>query len=380
MSQDTTLPPSGQFRKKPVVIDAWRIDFQNKPLPEWVNDAFRSETIDWCPAGEGLYINTLEGLMKGGFGDYLIRGVKCELYACKADIFEATYEWAAIAAQAQPPSSTDALRKMLNAANETDSSRWEIGFRNIVAILYGPKHKFEIADVVERVRQQAQGVPEIDGAKLVADCYRVTKQARGTKGCLQFRLGAEWFREQMLAAAPQAEPQPVHRRHTDVEALSCADRLNRSFPPSSLKDEAADHIRELVATKAEPQTQATAVAQVLSEHLYPLRVCVKLLESREKSTDRPSDYARRSVSEAHKALCALESMNVYQPPAQHNAEPQPEREPLTEGEINEACSGIYEIEHGVYYDDAIARATEQACANKWGIKLAGIGTKGGDKP
>jgi hypothetical protein len=31
------------------------------------------------------------------------------------------------------------------------------------------------------------------------------------------------------------------------EALSCADRLNRSFPPTPLKDEAADHIRRLEA-------------------------------------------------------------------------------------------------------------------------------------
>lgn len=52
-------------------------------------------------------------------------------------------------------SSTIGLREMLDLMNEANSSRWEIGFRNIVAILYGPRHAFEITDVVERVRQLA---------------------------------------------------------------------------------------------------------------------------------------------------------------------------------------------------------------------------------
>jgi hypothetical protein len=50
---------------------------------------------------------------------------------------------------------------------------------------------------------QAQAVPEIDYRKLIEDCYRTTRQAQGTKGCISFKLGAEWFRDQMLAAAPQ---------------------------------------------------------------------------------------------------------------------------------------------------------------------------------
>jgi hypothetical protein len=41
---------------------------------------------------EGLYIETLEGTMKADNGDWIIRGVKGELYPCKPDIFEATYE------------------------------------------------------------------------------------------------------------------------------------------------------------------------------------------------------------------------------------------------------------------------------------------------
>ena len=37
-------------------------------------------------------IRTLEGDMVVMPGDYIIRGVKGELYPCKPDVFEATYE------------------------------------------------------------------------------------------------------------------------------------------------------------------------------------------------------------------------------------------------------------------------------------------------
>lgn len=89
---DTNKERAGRFTKKPVTIDAWLIDPANKPHPSWVHNAFAGSDIDWCPAGKGLYINTLEGHMLGGHGDYLIRGVQSELYACKAHIFAATYE------------------------------------------------------------------------------------------------------------------------------------------------------------------------------------------------------------------------------------------------------------------------------------------------
>lgn len=91
------------YRKKPVEVRAWKIGFDGQE-PDWVRRAFDGERIDWCPAGEGLYINTLEGRMKADIGDMLIEGVKGELYGCRADIFAATYEpvETALAAQAQP--------------------------------------------------------------------------------------------------------------------------------------------------------------------------------------------------------------------------------------------------------------------------------------
>lgn len=63
-----------------------------KPEGCYVDQAGQA-TKDGCQTGKiGLQIPTLEGLMLGVEGDWIIRGVKGELYPCKSDIFEATYE------------------------------------------------------------------------------------------------------------------------------------------------------------------------------------------------------------------------------------------------------------------------------------------------
>lgn len=77
----------GQYRKKPVVIEA--IQFTG-------NDA---ECMAFCPIAvdppdtkPSLEIPTLEGTMRVDLNDWIIRGVKGEFYPCKPDIFAATYE------------------------------------------------------------------------------------------------------------------------------------------------------------------------------------------------------------------------------------------------------------------------------------------------
>ena len=83
-----------KFRKKPVVIDAWA--FTKPPdyeRPQWVRDAFNSGAMWYQGGGEPyITIRTLEGEMRANVGDWIIRGVKGELYPCKPDIFAATYE------------------------------------------------------------------------------------------------------------------------------------------------------------------------------------------------------------------------------------------------------------------------------------------------
>lgn len=76
-----------KFRKKPVVIEA----FQWQPgmvLPSY----FAEAQYAIGEGGKVLFINTLEGTMTAQPGDWVIQGVKGELYPCKPDIFEATYE------------------------------------------------------------------------------------------------------------------------------------------------------------------------------------------------------------------------------------------------------------------------------------------------
>jgi hypothetical protein len=39
-----------------------------------------------------IYIHTLEGVMRGEVGDWLLKGVNGEYYPCKSDIFRKTYD------------------------------------------------------------------------------------------------------------------------------------------------------------------------------------------------------------------------------------------------------------------------------------------------
>ena len=75
-----------KYRKKPVVIEAWQNSDENE-FPVWLANV----DVGREPGGV-ILINTLEGVMKAMPGDYIIKGVKGEVYPCKPDIFEATYE------------------------------------------------------------------------------------------------------------------------------------------------------------------------------------------------------------------------------------------------------------------------------------------------
>ena len=76
------------FRKKPVIIDAFRLG--HDLWPDWYRDAVPELGI--ATGTHYHLITTLEGVMRAMIGDYIIRGVAGEIYPCKADIFEATYE------------------------------------------------------------------------------------------------------------------------------------------------------------------------------------------------------------------------------------------------------------------------------------------------
>ena len=79
-----------RFRKKPVVIEAWRWTADGFEYPAWLQQSL--DTFCVTRDGDGLLINTLEGTMTARVGDWIIRGVAGELYPCRDDIFQATYE------------------------------------------------------------------------------------------------------------------------------------------------------------------------------------------------------------------------------------------------------------------------------------------------
>lgn len=88
-----------KYRKKPVVIEAFKYDGDLKGadgkwyVPDWAVMAFESGEIYYgIEEPWELYIKTLEGVHHVSVGDYIIKGVQDELYPCKPDIFEQTYE------------------------------------------------------------------------------------------------------------------------------------------------------------------------------------------------------------------------------------------------------------------------------------------------
>ena len=84
-----------KFKKKPIVIDA--IQWTGDNVAEILDFVGHSDIritkhtkneVEVCE----LYINTLEGTMHASEEDWIIKGVHGELYPCKPDIFEETYE------------------------------------------------------------------------------------------------------------------------------------------------------------------------------------------------------------------------------------------------------------------------------------------------
>lgn len=82
-----------KFRKKPVEIEAvqWNgNNFEEVCELQGVGDGNRS--LSYGTGDDFLEISTLEGVMKANIGDWVIKGVSGELYPCKPDIFEKTYD------------------------------------------------------------------------------------------------------------------------------------------------------------------------------------------------------------------------------------------------------------------------------------------------
>jgi hypothetical protein len=84
-----------KFRKKPVVIEAvtWYGKYTSPgEWPDWFNDAVRSGVIRQGETDGEIRIKTLEGELTAESGSIIIQGVRGEIYPCRWDVFDATYE------------------------------------------------------------------------------------------------------------------------------------------------------------------------------------------------------------------------------------------------------------------------------------------------
>ena len=108
-----------KYRKKPVVIEAFRIE-PHGIIPEWFMAAVkRGDALpttddpsyimhaDWP-----CIIRTLHGGVEAMPGDWIVKGIKGDLYPVKPDTFEATYEKVTSAAELEV--SMEAINKTFN--------------------------------------------------------------------------------------------------------------------------------------------------------------------------------------------------------------------------------------------------------------------------
>ena len=114
-----------KFRKKPVVIEAFRLNERGLIGEDWFWDAVtRNDIITHCfgkhySAPAWCEIKTLEGTMIANAGDYIIQGVNGEIYPCKADIFQKTYT------EDKPKTNADRIRAMNDDELAENMSDWQ---------------------------------------------------------------------------------------------------------------------------------------------------------------------------------------------------------------------------------------------------------------
>ena len=89
-----------RWRKKQMVIEAWQFmpAGRREELPPWIDPRWFHEEIasevdrTVESAKPHMLIPTPGGALRAELTDWIIRGVKGEVYPCKADVFAASYE------------------------------------------------------------------------------------------------------------------------------------------------------------------------------------------------------------------------------------------------------------------------------------------------
>jgi len=94
-----------QYRKKPIVVEAFLLGVDEEP--DWFNEAIQNGIVTKNSVFTENYknmpcyvikdmpcyvIKTFEGNMIADLGNYIIKGISGEIYPCKKDIFEQSYD------------------------------------------------------------------------------------------------------------------------------------------------------------------------------------------------------------------------------------------------------------------------------------------------
>ncbi len=81
-----------KFIKKPVVIEAFEWDGKSETLDSPDIKLFMANNPHFRGEQGSVFIHTLDGVMEARPGDFIVKGIKGDIYPCKADVFWKTYE------------------------------------------------------------------------------------------------------------------------------------------------------------------------------------------------------------------------------------------------------------------------------------------------
>jgi hypothetical protein len=90
-----------RWRRKPVVIEAWQFmpGGRREELPSWIDRRWFYDDVEpgsdstlEPPRTPYMLIPTPGGVLRADITDWIIRGVKGDVYPCKADVFVASFE------------------------------------------------------------------------------------------------------------------------------------------------------------------------------------------------------------------------------------------------------------------------------------------------
>jgi hypothetical protein len=134
-----------KFTKKPIEIEAMMYCFDEQGN---IYNAFRNWIRENDPehncyfSGDSFFIKTLEGTMEASQGDWVIKGIKGELYPCKPDIFDKLYD----------ESSVSTMSHMTQSLSELHT---HFGTTNSAIPFHGDEKAFRICAMQEELDEYA---------------------------------------------------------------------------------------------------------------------------------------------------------------------------------------------------------------------------------